>query len=145
MTTTTKIPASAAYIAALDNLRSAESDLQAARQTGDTAATWNAEKSLLAAEDQANAARLDVLTAHAKKSLQDLVDAVGSRALVAHAIFTSSGQFQGSFHDFMQHVAGMLTDESKSAEAAASLPASPLPHGSQLLTDDRRFAIRQAA
>lgn len=144
MKATTSTATSTAYAAAVESLHEAEATLQAAQQAGEKSAVWAAEMGLLRAEDKANDARLAVLTGHAKKSLQDLVDAVGSRALVAHAIFTSSGQFHGSFHDFMQHIASMLTDADKVKEAAASLPASPLRHGSPLLSDDRRAAIRDA-
>lgn len=140
----TPTTASAAYSAAVAALHAAEDALRDAARSGDKAATWSAELALMRAEDAANRARLDVLDAHAKQALADLEVAVGCRALVAHAIFVQTGEFHGDFGAFMQHIAGMLTSEAKSVEAAAALPASVLPHGSNLLNESRRATLRQA-
>lgn len=140
----TPITIATGYQAAVAALHTAEVVLQDARQTGDTAATWNAEKNLLAAEDHANVERVAVLTAHAKQALVDLENSVGHKALTAHAIYTSAGLFQGSLADFLRYISPRMNDEAKVAAAAASLPASPLRHGSPLLDDDRRAAIRDA-
>lgn len=145
MKATTSTTTSTAYAAAVESLHEAEATLQAAQQAGEKSAVWAAEMGLLRAEDAANDARLAVLDAAAKGAINDLVEAVGHRALLAHFVFTATGRFEGDLRQFLGSLCGMLTDEAKVAAAAASLPAPVLPHGSGLLTDDRRFALRQAA